>query len=788
MTTIREQATGADVPAVQSVHEPASRRSWFVGWLGAIACIAALGAYHWLIYVPHEDLPHKLTILDRLFDVTVAGAILLSGLLLGLRCLRLLRVHVAFSRLERIALASGLGLGLLSLGVLGLGMLHLYYPASFALLLLALPLLFPSERRWLAQMVGAFAGSARQLLKWRGPSPVDTVACVLLAGLSVSTLVFTFLRDLNPTPVLAYDSYQYHWAVPELLLRSHSMRAFPGWAHANLPFNTEMLSLIALSLQSSVAATLVQDAFIVLTALLVFALISHYFGATAAWLAVAAQLTVPFLIAYTSLSYVETALIFYGFAALFILIRWLEMVGRSAQVRLRLLVLAGLLVGLDLGVKYTAIEYLPGVGLVVLAGLVIYSWRRRKLMSLRAALGTAVQAIVAVAGGIALAFGPWAVKDWLLLGDPIYPSLAGIFRTPLWNVVRTQTLESTFRSFGPPTWPYPGVVTRFHLFALDLFFRPLRYGEGVSFPLGRMALGAILVIPFLSYVLWFGWRGTTREQRGQLLVVAVIGLSALLGFVVWTFSGALVERYALPPVILATVLGAALFGWFHDQIPRRGAVLSWLLLLSLIAVCGQQEWAYMFGGGEGPTPNHYLEYAYWTPLPLLSGQVSEQAFSRERFVITGGLPLEYWQMVDYVNHSLPHDGKLLMLGRGTGYFFEDREYVADSGGDWVPYLVSAGKTSDGILRLLRAQGFTYVVYDSRVTRWLVDGYKNHVLASYLPAYFMFQQCSLDYIGTWGQISLYRVPPATASVPAGTKSGTLTNPMRRCGSTRSASPP
>ncbi len=101
-------------------------------------------------------------------------------------------------------------------------------------------------------------------------------------------------------------------------------------------------------------------------------------------------------------------------------------------------------------------------------------------------------------------------------------------------------------------------------------------------------------------------------------------------------------------------------------------------------------------------------------------------------------------------------------GRGSGYFFTDREYIADSGGDWVPYLVSEGRTSGGMLNLLHAEGFDYVVYDATLMRWLTERYGNSVLGGYLPAYLSFQQHDLLLIARWGAISLYRVPPAAST--------------------------
>jgi hypothetical protein len=709
-----------------------------------MACIAGLGAYHWVLYLPVDDQPHSFAVLDRLFDIGVAAAIVYGGLLIGLRCLTLLRVLSVFGRLEAAGLATGLGLGALSLVVLGLGMLHLYYPITFALLLLAPPLLFAPERRWLAQVARSLPAALHRLPAWRGPSWLDTFACLALAGISLTALCGTFLRDLTiPSANYGYDTYQYHWAVPLLLLRDHGMRAFPGWAHANLPFNTEMLNLIALSLQAPQAATMVQDSFELLGAILTYALIQRHFGALTAWLAVAAEVTVPLLIMFASESYVETALIFYAIAALATLIWWIEGLIRGTQMGYRLLTLLGLFVGLALGVKYTAIMYLPGVMLLLLAGAIAFAWRQGKRHSVKLIASYTAKSQAAFVGAVALAFAPWALKNWLLLGNPVYPALATIFGAPLWNAARDLTLASTFEHFGP----HAGLMSRLHLYALDLFIHAERYGEGVRFPTGRLALASGLALPFFWIATHRGWLKRPGKERGQVLVVAALALITLLGLAVWSASGARVERYALPLVILATVLGSVLLGWMVTRLPRRIVLLAWLIVFGAIVVCGQQEWTYLY-----PTLQARAG------LPVLMGSISERALMRAPS--PDGWAQDFWQMTDYVNNVLPHNGKLLMLGRGEGYFFEDREYVADSGGDWVPYLVSAGGTSAGMLRLLREQGFDYIVYDAGLMRWLTESYQNYTLASYLPAYVSFQQENLDLVATWGNFTLYRVPEAS----------------------------
>src|SRR5689334_20303256 len=158
--------------------------------------MAVCAVYHWAIYVPHPDRPHVLTILDRVANVGIAAAMLLSALLLGLRCLALLHLIDTSSRAELVGLAAGTGLGLMSLGVLGLGMMHLYYPLVFAILLTILPWCLRKELGLLRNLLPdrhtlATSGQLKSISFWNRSTQV------YLAVVSVIMLGFVFFRDMT---------------------------------------------------------------------------------------------------------------------------------------------------------------------------------------------------------------------------------------------------------------------------------------------------------------------------------------------------------------------------------------------------------------------------------------------------------------------------------------------------------------------------------------------------------------------------------------------------------------
>jgi hypothetical protein len=120
----------------------------------------------------------------------------------------------------------------------------------------------------------------------------------------------------------------------------------------------------------------------------------------------------------------------------------------------------------------------------------------------------------------------------------------------------------------------------------------------------------------------------------------------------------------------------------------------------------------------------------------------------------------YWETITYINTHIPRDARILLLGRGAGYFLEGRDYVADSGDDWIPYLETEGRTPAGILALLRQAGFRFVVYEEHTLHFIIDTYGNHYIESFLPAFRQFLASSLHEIKTIGGFHIYAVPPAS----------------------------
>lgn len=709
--------------------------------LAGIAVVLALAAiYHYAIYLPQPDVPHWLTLLDDVFALGVFGLIGLVGLVLGRRLLRPFRL-AGFSRPERGALALGLGWGALSLAVLALGLAHLFYNwlliAGLALVLvicwrdaaaLLLWLTTPGAYRWLRPAV---------------PRSVSLWTWTLVVILGIEAVMLGMQAVTFPSLPRGFDLYQYHWAVPRLYFLHHAILAFPGWAHANFPFNSEMLDSLALAFDAPIAAIFLQASFGLLAVVLIAGFLYRRSGALAAWLGVALCLCNPLVAGLLISGYTELAVTFYGAASFVLVLSWLEQKERTEQ--RRLFFLAGLFAGLGLGTKYTEGQIIIGVVLLLVGwGILEAFLLRRQQQPLLPVFRLLLLHLVVYGAAILLVVLPWLLKDWVLLGNPIYPFVWG---GPEWDAARTQTGAVTLGHFGPrgPLWQrlLTGIVTPFWETGHtdDPPFTPLNF---------------LLLLAWLAPLGWMAERfyQRRRERRrsaslpadqdaGWALPWLVVAAG---GYLAWLFSGAAVARYGTPWLTLLAVPAALiLVRAFHARsrtpalrrIARTTRVLvpGITVLIAALAVI-------------------YSGIFWWVdqPLPLLTGQMSLHEWQTKQLFTP-----DYWKMLDYVQQHIPQSARLLLIGQGTGYFFEGYDYIADSGEDWIPYLETEGRTPAGILALLHQDHFRYLIYGGRTLTFVTHVYENHYLASFLPAFRQFLAGSLKRLWTYDTFSIYQIP-------------------------------
>jgi hypothetical protein len=435
-------------------------------------------------YISHKPFgPDQAVGLGRaLWQIFCTSSLLILAGAVGRRFAPVVDIHP----LARLSLQGALGYGMLGFAVFGVGLLG-GLRFWIGVLLLAAGLLY--FRREVGQWLADFCAL---IDLWRES---DRWGRFMAIGIFF-ILWFTFLVALAPP--LKFDALVYHLALPKQYISEGQITYIPEIMFWGMPQNGEMIYTWAMLIAGDQAAALSGWFFGFLTLLGLAGLIRQYFEASAVWAGLGSLLAGFSLAAALSWGYVDWLAMLFGISTLLALDQW----RRSRQHHH--LLLAGVLAGMAVGVKYTAGVILPGCFVAIFlisrqeqAG--IRFWRRVGWFTIMTGL---------------LVF-PWLLRNWFATGSPIYPLLvpAGAM-SPL----RVMLYQSG-QAWG--NW-------------LDAIILPLRatfFGSEQAAGYSS-AIGALLV--GLSLPAWLGrsFLGHTERQITSLAAWLVIP-----GLIIWMILG-----------------------------------------------------------------------------------------------------------------------------------------------------------------------------------------------------------------------------------------------------------
>ena len=318
-----------------------------------------------------------------------------------------LRKVETLDTLERAVFAIPLGLGTLSLVLLGLGLAR--QANSIALwsgvCLVAVPLSVFGFRAW-----------PHRLSKAGGQSEgiVTLLAMAAFGLIGLATLVAAL------APPSQWDELAYHLAVPKNYLHEGRIFYIPYDHHSNFPFLLQMQYLLQLSVGNVAGAKLVHWLCGILLALSVASFCRRHFGLVGKGSElVAAALVVgsPLVVWESTTAYIDLG------SALFTWLGFHALVNAATAPRdggsVRWLVVSAALMGFALGTKATVLGFW-GMCLLGILGWNLVTERKWAKETLpHAALWAA----------ISLAIGAvWYVKTFLYTGNPVYPVRLQCFR------------------------------------------------------------------------------------------------------------------------------------------------------------------------------------------------------------------------------------------------------------------------------------------------------------------------------------------------------------------------
>ena len=322
----------------------------------------------------------------------------------GLRLLR--RLEVAPDRpADAVGLAIPLGLGVLALASFGLGECGLLNRGGLAAVVAA-----GAWFGWKAGLEGARCWGRVIVEAARRPSAFDLLMGVGLLGTLLTAMA----------PVTDGDALCYHLQVPKVFLARGALTFEPDLHETIYPLVTEMLYAVALASRGPVACRLVQWLLGLSFALNATSLARPVLGDRARWAGTIALL-VPAVSNGMGAPLNDVALAAFGNAALVAWLRWHDRpTGRAA-------VLAGLLAGLAIGVKYPALVLAGLIG----GGMLVEPIRNQnfkfEISNFQFWMNRNARH-AAIFGATALLIGGgWYLRAFVHTGNPVFPFFRGAF-------------------------------------------------------------------------------------------------------------------------------------------------------------------------------------------------------------------------------------------------------------------------------------------------------------------------------------------------------------------------
>lgn len=467
-------------------------------------------------------------------------------------------------------------------------------------------------------------------------------------------LAFAAIGTLAPADAVEWDSLAYHLAVPKLWLLAGRIYYIPFIHHSNFPFAIDDLNMWGLTWGGQPGAKAFILASAIFGAMAIFGLARQVYGRAAANWAVLIYATCPVVLWLSGTAYIDVpnglfAGLGIGMAALY---------ARSGD--RRDLWLAGGLLGFALGSKYTGLQTLFVVGLV----LVLLGLKRKSV-------GPAFVSVVLM-GALALAIAcPWYIKNVAWTGNPVYPFFYGKLRGRNWSAERSKVYSHEQQTFGVGTHPGSGKhdVDALGHAVLGLAYQPGRYINPGQEQGGGVPLGAIGV-PVLAIMLAWAYSGRARTFETFCLISA--GVSLLM----WFFLSQQSRYIVTLAVPLSVIGGGGILRLRAGPFLAALAVIqaAYSLFLQNFALTSQQ-------------------------MPVVFGQMPVSTY------LEGRIP--FYQGSQAINERVPKTGKVALYDEVFGYLLDVPYFWANPGHtNVIPYeRMSTGEQyADEMERL----GFTHV--------------------------------------------------------------------------------
>jgi 4-amino-4-deoxy-L-arabinose transferase-like glycosyltransferase len=507
------------------------------------------------------------------------------------------------SRLQEFIFSTATGLGAISILLLFIGLLHILYAWVVALLLFT-ALFFGIE-------------SVPNYLKtmWNG------VKSVRLPGLTAGIFIVLLLIIISSLhaplfPVFMHDAMNSHLEGPKVFIREHAIGFHAYINFNNFPLGIDLLYIPMLMIKRLPMTQLVTFFFFLMCLGIVYEFGRVYLKSPLIGMLSAVLLClIPRFVGQFNHPTIDVGLTFY------IILFALAVAGWLYAGNEKYLHLSGLILGLGLGVKYTALPFLLiFVAWILIQRLLLENKPVRQTLS-----KTGLMLIIAV-----IVCSPWYIRNIVLFGNPFFPFYDDFFETilPIGTAKELKPFLEIDEKDMLAKFQYEGDWERGYQFLPDLSITSEAGAMHNQMGPIYLAILPMLILVLLSglgkllgkYVL--GW----EYQIDYHIPVWMLLAASLLYCAYWVFYvGVLHTRYLFPIMpFFALIAGFTLNYIFRlDKVnPRHALTLLFLAGFGMLAV------AY-FNRGVLSSPVNGLPIQGLSRQAFLEMQISSYAAVKE---------------------------------------------------------------------------------------------------------------------------------------------------------------
>lgn len=510
---------------------------------------------------------------------------------------------------------------------------------------------------------------------------------IKLLALMLITLVVSILI-MSMVPPVSKDALVHHLAIPKLYLNHGSLYEIPFMRFSYFPMNLDLLYMIPLYFGNDILPKLIHFTFAFLTAGLVFYYLKKRAGFIYGLSGALFFLSIPVIVKLSITVYVDLGIIFFSFAALLLIMKWLQ-----KGFKTRYLVCSGIMCGLALGTKYNGL-----ITFALLSLFIPYLYSRfskdKKLLFSRSLSCCLSFVFIAL-----IVFSPWMIRNYSWKENPIYPLYNNVFNPPKITAqkVKKETVEGrvrqnkgffTYRNtiYGESGWEIAMLPARIFFQGKD---GDPQYFDGKLNPfLLLFTIAAFLPLKNVP----------THIRREKMIMLAFSTLFFFIAF----FTAVLRIRYIspiIPPLTVLSILGIKnLLDILKDAssqlIKLSGTVFVVFLFIFSLALNG----------------NYIVNlFRAVDPLAYISGKITSDEY------ISKFIP-EY-PALRYINKNLASDSKIFLIYLGKRGYYCDRDYEFNLG--FLHNLILKARNPEDILSGFQKKNITHLLISHPVfNKWV----------------------------------------------------------------------